>query len=207
MKKIITFAATLSLVAGFSVVGMAQCETGDCGSHGHAFQGNIVRAFFNPGDPAGQSWPCYGDCTNFSQGNTDVTCPLRGSYPSKREALFFAARDPFSPRRLYAYNKSGVDAALINKWNNTMAQTKPWHGGYNYWRWNQPTALVIPPTASFSTSYGWGVGQTRSLPNYHQFGRTNPGGGLGVGGGMFSSPPYWPSSTNQLGVYPVRGAW
>lgn len=30
---------------------------------------------------------------------------------------------------------------------------------------------------------------------------------MGEGGGMFQATPYWPSHTDQFGVYPVRSPW
>jgi hypothetical protein len=115
-------------------------------------------------------------------------------------------QDHYSPNRFYAYSKHGVEASWTHLWNQQQLQNYPWHGGNSYWRFGVPTALVVPPTAAFQTTYRWGVGQTTSDPIYHQFGRG--GGRISDGGeGMFPAAPYWPSSTNQFGVYPVRGPW
>lgn len=115
--------------------------------------------------------------------------------------------DPFSPHPYYAYSNRGIQAGLTHQWNQQEAATRPWHGGYNYWRWSEPTALVVPPTASYHTSYAWGVGQVRSTPIHHQYGRGSAGMISGGGQGMFSNTPYWPSSTEQFGIYPVRAPW
>jgi hypothetical protein len=141
----------------------------------------------------------------YTDGNTAVTCPAVRSYNGFPSRTIYALRDHFSPRPLYAYSRNGIDAARVDKWNEYQEDQYAWHDNYNYWRWNRPTALVVPPTAAFQTSYAWGVSQTRSLPIYHQFGRNEPGSS---GGSYdYSSTPYWPSSTEQFGVYPVRGPW
>ena len=121
------------------------------------------------------------------------------------EALPLSATDHFSPHPLYAYSPHGVEASWTHNWNKQQMNNHPWHGGHNYWRFGTPTALVVPPTAAFHTTYRWGVGQTTSTPIYHQFG--TGGAGMIGGGGGFSNTPYWPSSTNQFGVYPVRAPW
>ena len=119
-----------------------------------------------------------------------------------------AVHDNFSPHRGYAYSNGGLLATQTHNWNNSQQNVYSWHGGYQNWRWGTPTALVVPPTASYMSSYAWGVGQTKSTPIHHQFGR---GGAASVGGSNgasgFSNTLYWPSSTDQFGIYPVRGAW
>ena len=122
-----------------------------------------------------------------------------------RQTLTNAARDPFSPNPVYAYSNPGLRAGRTHAWNQDQAQNYSWHGGYNTWRFGQPTAVVVPPTASYQSSYAWGVGQTRSTPIHHQFGR-GAGSSGGVGGG-FQNTPYWPRSTNDFGYYPVRASW
>lgn len=205
MKKITLNAITILLVSSIGSFAIAQCEDGGC-----ALKGKLsgVAANLNQTGPPAGGWPCQGGNLNYTNGNTDVNCPSAAGltgYPSIKESLLFAAKDPFSPHPLYAYSANGIDASMTHKWNQQMAQQKSWHEGYNYWRWNRPTALVVPPTAAFATQYSWGVGQTKSLPIYHQFGRMNPGSG--GGSGMYASQPYWPSSTQQMGVYPVRASW
>ena len=87
------------------------------------------------------------------------------------------------------------------------AAQRPWHGPYAYTPWGMPTALVVPPNSKMHTSFSWGVAQSEMIPIYHQFHRDYPGP-LAVGGGAAIYPtPYWPSHTDQLGVYPVRGPW
>ena len=119
-----------------------------------------------------------------------------------------AAHDPFSPHPYYAYSNRGINAGLTHQWNQSEAAGRPWHGDYNNWRWAEPTALVVPPTAAYHSTYAWGVGQVRSTPIHHQYGRGGAGMiGGGAGDGMFSNTPYWPSSTEQFGIYPVRAPW
>jgi hypothetical protein len=87
------------------------------------------------------------------------------------------------------------------------AAQRPWHGPYAYTPWGVPAALVVPPTAKMHTSFSWGVAQSEMIPIYHQFHRDYPGG-MAIGGAADINPtPYWPSHTDQLGVYPVRGPW
>ena len=81
----------------------------------------------------------------------------------------WALHDPYNPHPYYAYSCRGIKAGLTHGWNQEQMGIRPWHGNYNYWRWGEPTALVVPPTSSFQTSYAWGVGQTRSTPIHHHF--------------------------------------
>ncbi len=147
-----------------------------------------------------------------AQNDMTYTTPVRtrSTYPRFARSRIMAARDHFSPQPAYAYSRAGIDAQRMHEWNVNQANSHAWHGQYNYWRWQRPTALVVPPTASFQTSYNWGVGQTRSDPIYHQFGLDQGGivgGDFGGGGYGFGNTPYWPSSTDQMGVYPVRAPW
>jgi len=142
-----------------------------------------------------------------ADGMTQPTCPEgHRNYPPRVYAPVYAVRDPYSPQPLYTYGRNGIDASRTHVWNQQQSQQYSWHGPYSYWRWNQPTALVVPPTAAFQTEYNWGVAQTRSLPINHQFGFNNPATG-GIGVGVAPGTPYWPNSTHQFGVYPVRGPW
>jgi hypothetical protein len=86
------------------------------------------------------------------------------------------------------------------------AAQRPWHGPYAYTPWGVPTALVVPPNSKMHTSYAWGVSQSEMIPIYHQFHRDYPGMAIGGDAEIYSTP-YWPSHTDQLGVYPVRGPW
>jgi len=121
-----------------------------------------------------------------------------------RRTLTNAAQDAFSPNPVYAYSNPGLRAGRTHAWNQDQANNYSWHGGHNTWRFGQPTAVVVPPTASYQSSYAWGVGQTRSTPIHHQFGR---GAGSSGGVGGFQNTPYWPRSTNDFGYYPVRASW
>ncbi len=124
------------------------------------------------------------------------------------QAVGLRMHDKYSPHWSGTYGHRGLDATRMHRWNWNQSAANAWHGNYNYWRYSQPTALVVPPTAAFQTEYNWGVAQTRSQPIYHQFSRNYPGGGeLITGEGLTSNTPYWPSSTNQFGIYPVRGPW
>ena len=80
-----------------------------------------------------------------------------------------------------------------------------WVGNYYHTMWGQPVALVVPPTAELQTHWNWGVAQTRVTPIWPQFGRDYPG--PYAGGRGFLPTPKWPSSTDQFGVYYVRGPW
>lgn len=80
-----------------------------------------------------------------------------------------------------------------------------WHGAYAHQEYGTPVALVVPPTASLQTHYGWGVGNSGISRINHQFGRAWPGYGGGAGG--FAPTPLWPSHTDQFGVYYVRAPW
>lgn len=130
----------------------------------------------------------------------------RGPYPARAKLLRNAAFDRAHPHPFFAHGRGGINATRTHMWNAQMAPTASWHGGYYYPRFGRPTALVVPPTVATQTVYSWGVGRTMSLPVYHQYGRE---GGMygGTGGTGFSAPPYWPSSTTQFGIYPVRAPW
>ena len=81
-----------------------------------------------------------------------------------------------------------------------------WHGAYYDMTFGAPVALVIPPTAEMQTHLGWGVGATYVTPNCAQFNRIYPGGRSYDRRAFLATPP-WPSSTDQFGVYYVRGPW
>lgn len=92
---------------------------------------------------------------------------------------------------------------ITDYYAQNFASSRPWHGQHYYLQYGQPTALVVPPTASMQTNYSWGVSQNRMSNIYHQYGRPLPSGG----GGMFYGTPRWPSNSSQFGVYPVRAPW
>ena len=88
------------------------------------------------------------------------------------------------------------------------AKGKSWHSGWYDPSIGRPMALVVPPTAEFTSEYAWGVPSSRVMPLYHQYQRPYPGPGAvpGQGAGMLPTP-YWPSDTVQFGVHSVRGPW
>jgi len=81
-----------------------------------------------------------------------------------------------------------------------------WHTGYYYTAWGRPVSLVVPPTATTQTDYGWGIGNTRVTPIRPQF--LGPYNGYPYEGFPgFQPTPYWPSDTLQFGVYYIRAPW
>ena len=72
-----------------------------------------------------------------------------------------------------------------------LAPAASWHGEYYEGEWGMPVAVVVPPTAENQVHYGWGVGATRVTPISHQF----------------QPVPLWPTDTDQLGKYYIRGPW
>lgn len=177
MKRYFLAAAVLGTALLMPQASQAQCETGGSCSGGGQMMGGSGEY--------GMTQPV---CTDKRLGGS-----------------LFAFHDRYSPYPHYAYGRNGVRASWEHSWNQNRAQITPWHGGHQYWRFGTPTALVVPPTAAFQTSYAWGVGQTRSMPINHQFGKAQ-GFGSGPGTG-FAPTPYWPSNTEQFGVYAVRGPW
>jgi hypothetical protein len=183
-----------SFLAIAAVVLMASSAFGQCASCGSS--GGVA---YSGGNQLGGG---------VSHDMTMPVCPpTRTGYPRPSQTLRYAVRDHYSPHPVYAYSRAGIDAQRTDEWNKLQGQATPWHGNYSYWRYAAPTALVVPPTAAFQSEYNWGVGQTRSMPINHQFGYGDAGMIGGAGGGAFYPTPYWPSSTNQFGVYPVRGPW
>lgn len=81
-----------------------------------------------------------------------------------------------------------------------------WHTGYYYTAWGRPVSLVVPPTATTQTDYGWGIGGTRVSPIRPQF--MGPYNGYPYEGfPNFQPTPYWTSDTLQFGVYYIRAPW
>lgn len=101
------------------------------------------------------------------------------------------------------HHAKGGRADRIAKRESAMT---PWDGGYYDVMWGEPVALVVPPTAELQTHYNWGVAQTSVTPIWHQFQRAYPGPYV-AGGRGYLPAPIWPHSTDQLGVYYVRGPW
>lgn len=85
--------------------------------------------------------------------------------------------------------------ARYYNWNSNYAQTS----------YGQPVAMVVPPTATMQTNWGWGVSSSRINRIDHQFGRNY--WGPGPYGAPYRATPLWPSDTTQFGVYNVRGPW
>ncbi|MEI6255594.1 MAG: hypothetical protein WCQ77_03010 [Planctomycetota bacterium] len=87
------------------------------------------------------------------------------------------------------------------------SQGKSWHSAWYDPTVGRPLALVVPPTAEFTTEYGWGVPSSRVAPIYHQYRRPYPGAGAVPGGRAFMPTPNQPSDTVQFGVHYNRGPW
>jgi hypothetical protein len=100
----------------------------------------------------------------------------------------------------------GYHAKRADRISRYYAAQRPWHGPYAYTQWGMPVAMVVPPNAKMHTSWSWGVAQSEMIPIYHQFHRDYPGMAVGGAAEIYATP-YWPSHTDQLGVYPVRGPW
>ena len=82
----------------------------------------------------------------------------------------------------------------------------PWHGWYYNAEWGIPAAVVVPPTAEAQTHYNWGVGSTRVTHIGPQF-KANYPGYSEYNRQLFRPMPPWPSDTDQMGYYYVRGPW
>ena len=111
------------------------------------------------------------------------------------------------PHPVYAHSRAGVRATRTHRWNQQMSAQYPWHGAYAHPSIGQPLSLVVPPTASYQSVYSWGVGNTKSVPIYHQFDRAYPGPATGAEAGMYRSVPVVPWNTQQFGVYYNRAPW
>jgi hypothetical protein len=126
--------------------------------------------------------------------------------PLRLIVLAVLALPTFATPTLAWYPHHGYHARRADVIARYYAAQRPWHGPYAYTPWGTPVSLVVPPNSKMHTSYSWGVAQTEMIPIYHQFHRDYPGE-VGPGNGEIYSTPYWPSHTDQLGVYPVRGPW
>lgn len=100
---------------------------------------------------------------------------------------------------------AGVADAHPHMWPLYRARNYNWNANYAHVQYGQPVAMVVPPTATMQTQWGWGVSSSRVSRLDHQFGRNYPG--AGPHGGPFYNTPYWPQDTTQFGVYHVRGPW
>ena len=152
---------------------------------------------------------CQSGTAGVTYGADGVACfgPKGKPYPPRRHSFYNAAHDAYHPHPYYAYGRNGIDATRQHAWNMNQMESYPWHGNYGYWKYGGPTAVVVPPTAAFMTTYQWGVGQTQSNPIYHQFQHQSFGGGIEGGASGAAWTPYWPHSTQQFGLYPVRAPW
>jgi hypothetical protein len=104
------------------------------------------------------------------------------------------------------HDQCAVTPGRANCLAQQHAATEPWHGDYYHVMWGEPVALVVPPTMALQTHWNWGVAQTAITPVWHQYNRAYPGPFV-AGGKGFRPTPRWPSSTDQFGVYYVRGPW
>ena len=107
---------------------------------------------------------------------------------------------------LIAETADAFEGRIFGRRAMWMSQTYSWHGSYADPAWGCPVSVVVPPTAEFQSHYGWGVGNTRVVPIYHQFHRGYPGTMVGGGGGIMPAPAA-PSDTTQMGAYYIRGPW
>ena len=96
-------------------------------------------------------------------------------------------------------------SAAPNHWPVRRAWYYDWNKNYANTTYGQPVSLVVPPTATMQTNYGWGVSSSRLERVDHQFLRNYPGDG--ISGGPYKTTPIWPSDTTQFGVYNVRAPW
>ncbi len=99
----------------------------------------------------------------------------------------------------------GVQAWRAQRLDRYYADNYTWHRGYYNSAYGTPVAVVMPPTVTMQTDYGWGVGNTRISRIRGQFGTTYPGTVYGNTG--FRPTPPWPTDTTQYGLYYVRGPW
>lgn len=126
---------------------------------------------------------------------------------SLRHVLAVAAIVVTAASQASAAHPRSIWGAVGDRWAMRTARTRPWHNDdYYHTAWGTPVALVVPPTAHMQTRMGWGVTQNEMTPIYHQFRRPYPGE-FGGDASQFRPTPYWPSHTDQFGIYPVRGPW
>ncbi|MCU0708773.1 MAG: hypothetical protein MUF23_10815 [Pirellula sp.] len=140
----------------------------------------------------------YSDCSSGTCSPSSGAC-VGGHCLGAGGGMFGPNTGEHGTMKAWAWHSSWGDY-----WARNQAMQRPWHGGYYWMRTGQPTALVVPPVVTMQQNYSWGVSQNTMTPVYHQFGGVAPNG---AGGGMFRGTPYWPTHTEQFGVYPVRGPW
>lgn len=88
-----------------------------------------------------------------------------------------------------------------------VPEQSAWHAGYYHTMWGRPVALVVPPTATHQTNWGWGIGNTRVTPIYPQFQGPMNSAVTANPYGPYRPQPYYTSDTLQFGVYYIRGPW
>jgi hypothetical protein len=98
----------------------------------------------------------------------------------------------------------GASAGGHRGGNKVPAPT--WHGGYYEAEWGMPLPVVVPPKAEMQVHYGWGVGATRTTPIGYQYEAGYPIPGY-YNRTWFQPVPLWPTDTDQLGKYYIRGPW
>lgn len=205
IRNVLTFSFAL-VACALMAAPSAQAQCASCGGGGLGIGGG-------PGIGGGIGSRLGGGGGLFNRGGGGATFDHDGmvvpvkDFVRPKQTLKGAAKDYFSPHRVYSYSNAGIQAGHTHAWNNSQQNVYSWHGGYRNWRFETPTALVVPPTAGYQSSYAWGVGQTRSTPIHHQFGRGGAASLGGSDGSGFQNTPYWPHSTDNFGIYPVRGAW
>lgn len=84
-------------------------------------------------------------------------------------------------------------------------QCSPWNGPYYSPEWGAPAALVVPPTVRTTTSLGSTLGGSHTNYVCPQFRRDYPADSIYQGN--FQPAPIWPTDTQQMGYYYVRGPW
>ena len=194
LRNLLTLSVALIISALFCADANAQFRLGGhlggLGGFGGQIRGKLIR-------PNGAGAIFDGD--GLAQATSQHVGP--------KARLRSAPLDRFSPRKLSSYSNAGLAAQHSHAWNKSEQNVYSWHGEYANPQWGTPLAVVVPPTAGYQSSYAWGVGQTRSTPIHHQFGRGNDAAIGGGNGSHLLNPPFNPSSTDQFGAYPVRGPW
>ena len=99
------------------------------------------------------------------------------------------------------------DYAVSSGAQVSVPEQSDWHAGYYHTMWGRPVALVVPPTATHQTNWGWGIGNTRVTPIYPQFLGPMNSAETNIGYGPYRPQPYYTSDTLQFGVYYIRGPW
>ena len=69
-------------------------------------------------------------------------------------------------------------AAAPYIWPVRRSRYYDWNKPYAHTAYGQPVSLVVPPTATMQTNWGWGVGSSRLERLDHQFRRNYPGDGM-----------------------------